>query len=146
MSFDKESKTVPFAEKKLTQSSNVDDAVLNNLSSLISSLNEEADSKNFQSLIQFFQKGYVSQVIQLWSYYAQVNNHPKFSKSTTLLVKTLRLLDSDNNMHEYGSILINLILTGHVRVLYRGLNNIRASLTNPILRLMKEIEIGRAHV
>lgn len=139
MSFDKESKTVPFAEKKLTQSSNVDDAVLNNLSSLISSFNEEADSKNFQPLIQFFQKGYVSQVIQLWSYYAQVNNHPKFSKSTTLLVNTLRLLDSDHNIHEYGSVLINLILTGHVRVLYRGLNNIRASLTNPILRLMKEI-------
>lgn len=125
--------------KKFGPSSNVDDAVLENLSNLISSLKAQVDSKDFQPLIQFFQKGYVSQVVQVWSYYAQVNDHPKFSKATTLLVNTLSLLGSDQNVYEHGSLLINLILSGHIRVLYRGLNGIRASLTNPTLRLMKEM-------
>lgn len=139
MGFDKETKIGQFGGKKVTQSSNVDDTVLNNLTNLVSALNSEVGSRDFQPLVQFFRKGYASQVIQLWSYYAQVNNHPKFSKSTTLLVNTLRLLDSDKNVHEHGCTLIDLILSGQIKVLYRGLNNLRASLSNPVLRLMKEM-------
>lgn len=120
-------------------SSNVDEGILDNLSKVVSTLGDQGESKDFRPLIVFFQKGFLSQIVQVWSYYAQVNNHPKFSKTTNLLVSVLRLLNSDESIHEYGSSLIELVLNGHIKVLYRGVNNIRASITNPILRLMRQM-------
>lgn len=141
-----DSEKVPFSKysqgdkkTKLTQGSNIDDGVMKKCSSIIALLHDEGDSKNFRPLIEYFQKGFISQVVQVWSYYAQVNNHAKFSEASTVLLHTLRLLESDQNVHEYGTVLIKLILSGHIKVLYRGLNNMRASITNPILRLMKEM-------
>lgn len=141
-----DSENVPFSkysqgDKKanLTQGSSIDDGVMKKCSSIISLLRDEGASKDFRPLIECFQKGLISQVVQVWSYYAQVNNHAKFSEASTLLLNTLRLLGSDKNVHEYGTVLIKLVLSGHAKVLYRGLNNIRASITNPILRLMKEM-------
>lgn len=138
MGLDRRSNSDHATENKYAKSSNVDDGVLDNLSSIVSALADQGDSKDFRPLIVFFQKGFLSQAVQLWSYYAQVNNHPKFSKTTSLLVSVLRQLNGDPNALEYGSKMIDLILTGHVKVLYRGVNTMRASITNPILRLMKE--------
>ncbi|QLQ80635.1 hypothetical protein HG537_0D06360 [Torulaspora globosa] len=127
------------AEKKYEKSSNINDGELDNLSNIISTLVDEGDCRDFRPLIVFSQKGFLSQVVQVWSYYAQVNNHFKFSKTTTLLETVLRQLNSDSNVQEHGSSLILLILTGHIKVLYRGVNTMRPSIANPILRLMKQM-------
>ncbi|QLL34174.1 hypothetical protein HG536_0G00310 [Torulaspora globosa] len=139
MDRDRQSKLNHAAEKKYAKSSNVNDGVLDNLSNIISTLVDEGDCKDFRPLIVFSQKGFLSQVVQVWSYYAQVNNHPKFSKATTLLETVLRQLNSDPNIQEYGSSLILLILTGNIKVLYRGVNTMRPSIANPILRLMRQM-------
>ncbi|GAV54285.1 hypothetical protein ZYGR_0AL00170 [Zygosaccharomyces rouxii] len=124
---------------KYKQSGNVDDEVLVNLSNLVHSLENEGDSKDFGPLLDFFHKNYISQAVQSWSYYAQVNNHAKLTESTILLTRTLACLGSNANVLECGGILIRLILDNYIRVLYRSLNNIRASLTIPTIRLMKEM-------
>ncbi|CAR30717.1 hypothetical protein ZYGR_0P00190 [Zygosaccharomyces rouxii] len=124
---------------KYKQSGNVDDEVLVNLSNLVHSLENEDDSKDFGPLLEFFHKNYISQAVQSWSYYAQVNNHAKLTESTILLTRTLVVLRSNANALEYGGILIKLILDNYMKVLYRSLNNIKASLTIPTIHLMKEM-------
>lgn len=124
---------------KYKQSGNVDDEISVNLSNLVHTLENEGDSKDFGPLLEFFHKNYVSQAVQSWSYYAQVNNHAKLTESTILLTRTLVCLGSDANVFEYGGTLIKLILDNYIKVLYRSLNNIRASLTIPTIHLMKEI-------
>lgn len=126
-------------KEKYTQGKEFDDGTLETLEGIITSLEDETVSKDFQPLIMFFQKGFAAQSVQAWSYYAQINNHGKFSKTTTLLTRTLRALSSDSSTLATGSGLIKLILTGYTKVLYRGLTNMRAQLTNPILRLLKQI-------
>ena len=125
--------------QKYTQGQEIDNGTLDKLDAIIAKLEDDGDSKNFQLLIEFFQKGFASQAIQAWSYFAQVNNHPKFSHSTKTLTKVLRMVSSESNVAEYGSTMIRLILSSYVKVLYRGCNNMRVSLTNPILEFMKEM-------
>ncbi|CAI4601437.1 BFH_collapsed_G0033580.mRNA.1.CDS.1 [Saccharomyces cerevisiae] len=125
--------------EKYTQGKEFEDGTLETLESIISAVEDETLSKDYQPLIVFFQRGFGAQLVQTWSYYAQVNNHGKFSKTTSLLTKTLRVLSSDTSTVTIGSGLIRLILTDYTKVLYRGLNNMRAQLTNPILRLLKQI-------
>lgn len=124
---------------KYKQSGNVDDEILVNLSNLVHDLENEGDSKDFGPVLEFFHKNHISQAVQSWSYYAQVNNHAKLTESTILLIRTLVCLGSDANVFEYGGTLIKLILDNYIRVLYRSLNNIRASLTIPTIHLMKEM-------
>ncbi|CCK73097.1 Urb1p KNAG_0M02440 [Huiozyma naganishii CBS 8797] len=97
------------------------------------------DTDNYKPLIEFCQKGFLSQIVQAWSYYAQVNNHAMFSKSTITLMKTLRTLEGNPGTVAHGGNLIKLILTDYSKVLYRGLNNCRGQITNPILYLMKSM-------
>ena len=125
--------------EKYTQGKEFEDGTLETLESIISAVEDENLSKDYQPLIVFFQRGFGAQLVQTWSYYAQVNNHGKFSRTTTLLTKTLWVLSSDTSTLTIGSGLIRLILTNYTKVLYRGLNNMRAQLTNPILRLLKQI-------
>ncbi|CAI4044998.1 hypothetical protein SKDZ_11G1930 [Saccharomyces kudriavzevii ZP591] len=126
-------------KEKYTQGKEFDDGTLETLEGIINALEDETVSKDYQPLIMFFQKGFGAQSVQAWSYYAQVNNHGKFSKTTTLLTRTLRSLSSDSSTLDIGSGFIRLILMDYTKVLYRGLNNMRAQLTNPILRLLKQI-------
>lgn len=124
---------------KYSQSNEVDNGVLDNLENIIKEMESQGSSRNYQSIIEFFRKGFVNQVVQTWSYYAQTNNHAKTSHATSLLVKTLRILSSYPDTLQHGTNLIQVILTNYAKVLYRGLNNQRPQITNPTIRLMKEI-------
>ncbi|EJS42906.1 urb1p [Saccharomyces arboricola H-6] len=126
-------------KEKYAHGKEFDDGTLETLEGIITTLEDATTSKDYQPLIMFFQKGFGAQTVQAWSYYAQVNDHGKFSKATTLLTKTLRVLSSDSSTLAIGSSLIRLLLMDYTKVLYRGLNNMRAQLTNPILRLLKQV-------
>ncbi|CUS24900.1 LAQU0S21e00980g1_1 [Lachancea quebecensis] len=122
-------------------SSMMDDGVFDKLQIVISGidlLNEEV-SNDYQPVISFFSSKFAAQIVQSWSYYAQVNNHQKFSSCTSRLAKALRVLGSDSSTLAYGSILIRSILQENAKVLYRGLNNMKPSITNPMLRLLRQI-------
>ncbi|KAG0672647.1 nucleolar pre-ribosomal-associated protein 1 [Maudiozyma exigua] len=125
--------------EKVVQSNDVDNGVLDTLETILNGMGPTSASSNYQPLIQFFRKGFANQVVQTWSYYAQTNNHPKTSHSTSLLVKLLPILAAHPDTVQQGSALIRLILTDYMKVLYRCLNNLRAQIANPILRLMKSI-------
>lgn len=123
-------------KNKFSQTHEVDDAVFESLENIIEKYEKTRD---LTELIAFFQKGYANQITQTWSYFAQVNNHAKFSKTTVQLSHALRILGSNTSTIEYGSTLISQILVSYVKVLYRGLNNLRVHITNPIIRLMEAI-------
>lgn len=126
-------------KSRFAPDSSMDDGVLDNLSSILSTLEQEGNLKDYEPLIGVFRKGFVVQAVQSWSYYAQVNNLPKFVSSTKILATTLRMAGSHELVNEYGSNLVNIILKDQITVLYRGLNNMRASITNAIISLMREI-------
>ncbi|CCH45169.1 Nucleolar pre-ribosomal-associated protein 1 [Wickerhamomyces ciferrii] len=92
---------------------------------------------------EFFAKGFGNQAISSWSYYAQVNDHKKFTSSTITITKLLSLLSGNHEFHENGVQIIKEILTSYIKTIYRGLTSMRASLTNPVLRLINEIVIFR---
>lgn len=117
----------------------VDAGVTAKLEKIVESLQSGAQDSDFTHLIQFFQRGQSNQLVQTWSYYAQINNHAMFAKSTMLILQTLRLLNKNAAAVEYGSAMIKLILMDYIKVIYRGLNNTRSQITNPMLYLMKEI-------
>lgn len=117
----------------------MDDGVLETLSGILAMLEEEGDLRDYAPLIQFFRKGFSAQAVQSWSYYAEVNNHAKFASSTEILTTTLKFLGAQKNVYEYGSTLIDTIITNQINVLYRGLNTMRASTTISTIVLMKEM-------
>lgn len=126
-------------EKKYSQSS-IDAGVYNKLEAIVNVIQENKnDSKDFKPFIEFCQKGFLNQMVQSWSYYAQVNSHAMFAKSTLLLVKSLRLINQNATIIEHGDRLIKLLLTDYLKVIYRGLNNMRGQITNPMLFLLKEL-------
>lgn len=99
--------------------------------------------ESVEEISQFLSKGFGSQAIQSWSYFAQVNDHRKFTSSTVTITKLLGFMSGHNELHEYSIQMIKDILTNYVKTIYRGLNSMRASLTNPILRLINEIVLFR---
>lgn len=126
-------------EKKYSQSS-IDAGVYNKLEAIVSVIQEnKSDNKDFKPFIEFCQKGFLNQMVQSWSYYAQVNSHAMFAKSTLLLVKSIRLINQNASIIEHGDRLIRLLLTDYLKVIYRGLNNMRGQITNPMLFLLKEL-------
>lgn len=110
---------------------------LHEITSTIDVINEEVVN-DFGPVIEFFSSNFATQALQAWSYYAQVNNHQKFTDSTVKLTKALVVLNKDSSTLELGSTLIRDILNNYIKVLYRGINNMKPSITNPILRLIKE--------
>ncbi|KAM3164135.1 Nucleolar pre-ribosomal-associated protein 1 [Lachancea thermotolerans] len=122
-------------------SSMMDDGVFDKLQSVISEIDllNEGVSNDYQPVISFFSSKFAAQIIQSWSYHAQVNNHQKFSSCTSRLAKALRVLGSDSSTLIYGSNLVRSILQENTKVLYRGLNNMKPSITNPTLRLLRQI-------
>jgi nucleolar pre-ribosomal-associated protein 1 len=112
----------------------VDGGVLENIETFL-----KADELDVTEVSHFLAKGFVTQAIQSWSYCAQVNDHAKFSAATGTLTKLLRAIGGHAELTEFGVLIIKNILTAYSKTLYRGLSNLRASLTNPILRLLNEI-------
>ncbi|GMM57725.1 Urb1 protein [Maudiozyma humilis] len=122
---------------KFAAGNEVDNGVLDALENILKDMAAQGDSRDYQAMVQFFRKGFGSQVVQTWSYYVQTNNHAKTSHSTSLVARTLTVLAGHPDTVQFGSTLIQLILTSYAKVIYRCLNNLRAQVTNPVLRLMK---------
>lgn len=113
-------------------SGSVENGVLEKIGAL---LKEES----IEDISQFLSKGFANQAIQSWSYFAQVNDHRKFTNATITISKLLSFISSNNELQEHGVEIIKEILTNYIKTIYRGLNSMRASLTNPIIRLVNEI-------
>lgn len=95
--------------------------------------------ESLDEISQFLSKGFGNQVLQSWSYYAQVNDHRKFTSSTITLTKLMGFIGGHNELSEYGLQLIKDILTSYIKTIYRGLNSMRSSLTNPTVKLLNEV-------
>ncbi|CCK73429.1 Urb1p NDAI_0G04440 [Naumovozyma dairenensis CBS 421] len=126
-------------KEKYTQGQDLDNSTLETLEKIINELKSNTESRNYQALIQFCQNRFLSQLLQSWSYFAQVNNHSKFIYTSKLILNLLKLLGSDPCVIPFGTELIHSIFTNYTKVMYRGLNNNRIKLNIPILHLMKEI-------
>ncbi|CCF55458.1 hypothetical protein KAFR_0A00200 [Kazachstania africana CBS 2517] len=126
-------------KKSKYNSHEVDNGILDSLEAILKTLEDQSESKDFNDIIQFFRKGFSSQIIQSWSYYAETNNHYKFAQSTNMLYRTLLVLNSDASLIEFGNSMIKLFLSSYTKVFYRGINNSRRQITIPILKLMKEM-------
>ncbi|AET38880.1 Urb1p Ecym_3393 [Eremothecium cymbalariae DBVPG len=128
-------------KQKLNINSNFNDALLQQLQRILSNIDliNEGVANNYQPIIEFFEKGFCFQVVQGWSYYAQINNQNMFADCSIKLYKTLEVLDSNSSVQQFGTILIKEILDNYSKVFYRGLSAMRPSVTNPIIKLMKQI-------
>ncbi|SCU94462.1 LAFA_0F21968g1_1 [Lachancea sp. 'fantastica'] len=126
---------------KNDQSSTFDDGLFDKLQEVLNTIDlvNDTASNDYKPVISFFNSRFPPQLTQSWSYHAQVNNHAKFTNCTSKLAKALRVLGSDASTLEYGSSLIRSILHENVKVLYRGLNNMKPATTNSVLRLMRQI-------
>ena len=119
---------------------NVDNTAIQNVEKLIESLEHEGGaSGDYKDIIRFFSNGLGNEVLQSWAHYYRLNNHGRAIHSTNLLTRILVVLDKHESAAEAGSTFIKLLLTEHVRVLYRGLNNQNPKIIIPILDLMKEV-------
>ncbi|AGO13433.1 AaceriACL095Cp [[Ashbya] aceris (nom. inval.)] len=124
-----------------TGNPNFDAGLLQQLQRILSNIDliNEGAANDYQPLLQFIQKGFLSQIVQGWSYFAQVNNQNMFGDCTVKLLKTVAVLGSDPAIHDQGSALIRDLLSGHCKVLYRGLSCQRSAVTNPTLKLMRQM-------
>ncbi|CCE65958.1 hypothetical protein TPHA_0N01770 [Tetrapisispora phaffii CBS 4417] len=127
------------SSEKFASVSDVDSGVIDKLKVLLESIAIDSSAKNNQGLYDFLQKGFGTQAVQAWSFYAQVNNLRDFGNSSKVLCKLLKVLNNTNVFHEFGDKLVNLILTSYIQVLYRGLSNPTIRVTKPILELMNEM-------
>lgn len=128
-------------KQNLPSVSNVSSGLFDDLQILINGidlLNVDV-SNNYRPVAEFFQKGLAVQCTQGWSYYAQVNEHAKFAETTIKLKKLIAILNSNTSVVQYGSVIIRDILNNYCKVLYRGINNLRPSITNSVFGLMTEI-------
>lgn len=128
-------------KQQLPNTANISSGLFDDLQSVINSIDllSEGVSNDYKHVVDFFQKGLAVQCTQGWSYYAQVNEHAKFAETSVKLTKLIAILGSDPCVYSYGSILIRDILSNYCKVLYRGINNLRPSITNSIFRLLTEI-------
>ncbi|ODQ82020.1 hypothetical protein BABINDRAFT_160231 [Babjeviella inositovora NRRL Y-12698] len=123
------------SRKKYAPKSSVDSEIVSRLDTLLS----EEGLQNVSPLIEFIQKGYLSQVIQAWSYFLTVNEHSSFTDATIKLTKLTNICNQHLELTPFGIDLIKELLTNHSKVLFRALNSMRPSMTNPVLRLMTSI-------
>lgn len=99
----------------------------------------KTDELDITEFTHFFARGFANQVVQSWSYYAQVNDHSKFTSASGTLAKLIKVIAEHDETTEYGAQIIKDILTSYSKTLYRALSSMRASTTNPVLRLINEI-------
>lgn len=85
-------------------------------------------------------------LLQSFSMYAHVNDHKNWKQTIIRLNKLLYHLstyepntEEDTTIQDYGDSLIELLITKEMKIVYRALNNLRGSITNPILRLLRTV-------
>ncbi|KAL6940872.1 hypothetical protein ACO0QE_004790 [Hanseniaspora vineae] len=106
-------------------------------------LNDFENERDFRPLMQFLSK-HQQQLVQSWSLYAQINNHKKVTLSLNRLTAVLSKInqnahDCPEQLYDICSEMVRSIVVNYTKTLYRAINNMRGSLTNPTLRLMTEI-------
>lgn len=132
---------------RVPYSSNVDTALLELLTSIIT-------SENHVQLLQIIDNGSLSKVLTAWSYFASTNNHSQFIDLSSKLSKatyTINLI-THNEVQEPAALALQLqylaakpkiiafytdIINNHLKVVYRALNNVKPSLTIPTLRIIR---------
>lgn len=67
------------SDNKYSQSA-LDAGIYSKLDAILKELQNDSKNKDYNQLIQFCERGYLNQLVQNWSYYAQVNNHSMFAK------------------------------------------------------------------
>lgn len=104
-------------------------------------VSEEKTKERLDELVQFCNKGFITQAFQHWSYYSQSSDTGRFTRTTLVLTQFIKLLSSHQETIEFAVTIVKEVLTTHSRIIYRGLTSIRASITNPVIRLLNEIVI-----
>ncbi|CEP24392.1 unnamed protein product [Cyberlindnera jadinii] len=114
----------------------VDGGVLEKMDAFV-----QAEQLEVDELAHFLARGFAVQSVQSWSYFAQVNDHAKFTSSTQTLTRVIRACGEHEELVEYGVLIVKEVLTGYSKTLYRALSSLRASTTNPVIRMLNEIVI-----
>ncbi|KAK6201454.1 ribosome 60S biogenesis N-terminal-domain-containing protein [Scheffersomyces amazonensis] len=135
------------SKRSLPSSSNVDTLLLENITRILS-------EKDHNAMLELFESSHnkIERLISNWSYFSSINDHHQFIDVSVKLSKISAILVEINNNDEKSNnldIKIKLetlkpsiitayksILTTHIKVIYRALNNARAALTNPNLRIL----------
>lgn len=129
-----------FEGNGVIKNDDANDAMYENLQKVLTDFESNRD---FRPLMQFLSK-HQQQLVQSWSLYAQINNHKKVTLSLNRMTAILSKInqnaqDCPEQLYEICSEMVRSIVANYTKTLYRAINNMRGSLTNPTLRLMTEI-------
>ncbi|KAK6462327.1 ribosome 60S biogenesis N-terminal-domain-containing protein [Scheffersomyces coipomensis] len=143
-------------------SSNVDSTLLDTITGILT-------DSNIPQLIEFIENDSITKLLNNWSYFASINDHVKFIDISIKLSRITHLInvhggesndekkEDENTKNEIDveqrllnkikfvnlkPNIINLykeILSTHVRVVYRALNNNKPALTNSNLRMLTNV-------
>lgn len=85
-------------------------------------------------------------LLQPFSMYAYTNDHKNWTQTIIRLDKLISCLnqyesnsEEDTLVQDYANTLIDKFITNEMKTVYRALNNLRGSITNPMLRLLQSI-------
>ncbi|KAL6934773.1 hypothetical protein ACO0OL_003318 [Hanseniaspora opuntiae] len=85
-------------------------------------------------------------LLQPFSMYAYTNDHKNWTQTIIRLDKLITCLsqyesnsEEDTLIQDYANTLIDKFITNEMKTVYRALNNLRGSITNPMLRLLQSI-------
>ncbi|SGZ41220.1 uncharacterized protein HGUI_03420 [Hanseniaspora guilliermondii] len=85
-------------------------------------------------------------LLQPFSMYAYTNDHKNWTQTIIRLDKLITCLsqyesnsEEDTLIQDYANTLIDKFITTEMKTVYRALNNLRGSITNPMLRLLQSI-------
>lgn len=85
-------------------------------------------------------------LLQPFSMYAYTNDHKNWTQTIIRLNKLIVCLsqyesnaEEDTLIQDYSNTLIDKFITNEMKTVYRALNNLRGSITNPMLRLLQTV-------
>lgn len=135
---------------KYKLSTNIDSDILQQLDAIfqnsrsLQDKQQEFDELRFKAEFRKFiedKRNYPDQIIQLWNYYSNTNDHGKHTEATLKLSKIIQTCNRYEEFNDEGIRLIrdSLLLPLNIKVFYRGLSSLKPPTTNPILRLLNNI-------
>ncbi|GMF02752.1 unnamed protein product [[Candida] boidinii] len=133
------------AKQKYSKATNLNSETIDKLTEILNKLENELDKSgidpNISDVEAFLKHGYsVRSLIQSYNYYATVSEYNGLSDTTSKIARLIKICDKFQDLHKDANALITeLISSSNIKVIYRCLNATRSLITNPALRLMKEI-------
>lgn len=140
------------------KSGNLDTSTLEKLSKLNEAPQNDA---TFAETVSFIKSGLASKVLSTWSFYASSNDHAELIQCTVQISKLTQLVNAGSGSYQHGNTDISaltasqlvfleaksaivdfykeILSSAYLKVIYRALNNIKPSLTNPTLRILTNI-------